>query len=159
MAAVSFLLSTCRDGNSRGILLSRGRCARRARLTLPAAERKLLGPKVELHDLTFGSRGVDCTTNDRGYQREIVRVQEHMTFADGVCRFRPQGVVSLVEGVALITSAIALCRAKGGTKILVDITGLSGFSVPTLVDRYWMAQDWAQAAQGRLIVAIVARAE
>jgi len=88
-----------------------------------------------------------------------MHVPEYMTFADGLCRFRPRGIVSLVDGVALITSAIALCCAKGGTKILVDVTGLSGYTVPTLADRFWMAQDWAHAAQGRLILAVVALPE
>ena len=59
----------------------------------------------------------------------------------------------------MITGAIALCRAQDVEKLLVDVTGLSGYAVPTLDDRYWMAQDWAHAAQGRVIVAVVALPE
>ena len=88
-----------------------------------------------------------------------MHVLEHMTIADGICRFRPQGTASLVDAVAMVTGAISHCRSRGVERLLADVTGLSGFSIPTLVDRYWMAQDWAHAAQGRLIVSIVALPE
>ena len=51
-----------------------------------------------------------------------MHVQEHMTFADGVGRFRPRGTASLVEGVAMITGAIALFCAQDVEKLLVDVT-------------------------------------
>ena len=45
------------------------------------------------------------------------------------------------------------------SKLLVDLRELFGYPVPSLADRYWMVQDWAEAAQGALIVAVVALPE
>ena len=88
-----------------------------------------------------------------------MQVTENMTIADGICAYVPRGRVSLVEGVAMITRAIAQCRAQKIRKLLVDVTQLTDLPVPTLDDRYWMVQDWAQAAQGELIMATVALPE
>ena len=35
-----------------------------------------------------------------------------MTIVDGLCNYRPQGHVSLVVGVAMITDAITHCRGQ-----------------------------------------------
>ena len=56
-------------------------------------------------------------------------------------------------------SAITYCRVRNITKLLVDLRELFGYPVPSLADRYWMVQDWAEAAQGALIVAVVALPE
>ena len=88
-----------------------------------------------------------------------MQVQEETTIVGGICVYRPRGQVSLVEGVAMITRAIEECRARKIRKFLFDVTELTGYPVPTLADRFWMVQDWAQAAQGELIVAAVALPE
>jgi hypothetical protein len=93
------------------------------------------------------------------HQREGMQIPEFMTVAEGLCFFRPQGRVSLVEGVELITKAVAHCRIQKMERLLVDVTKLTGYPVPTLADRFWMVQDWAQAAQGELIMAFVALPE
>jgi hypothetical protein len=84
---------------------------------------------------------------------------EYMRFMDGTCRFTPLGNVTLVDGVAWVTAAIGFCRDRKIPKLLVNITHLRGYSAPTLADRYWMAQDWAEAAAGTVAVAMVAREE
>ena len=78
-----------------------------------------------------------------------------MTIVDGLCSYRPQGRVSLVVGVEMITAAIIHCRDRKISKLLVDVTELTGYPNPTLSDRFWMVQDWAHAAQGELIAALV----
>jgi hypothetical protein len=88
-----------------------------------------------------------------------MQVDEQMTITDGVCTFRPFGKTSLVEGVERVTRVIAECRTRNVTKLLVDLTELFGYPIPTLADRFWMAQDWAQAAQGKLVIAFVALPE
>jgi len=84
---------------------------------------------------------------------------DQLTIADGMCTFRPVGKASLVESVEMITSVVAQCRARGITSLLVDVTGLFGLPVPSLADRFWMVQDWAHAAQGDLVLAVVALPE
>lgn len=82
-----------------------------------------------------------------------------LEIAGDFARFSPRGSVSLVEAVELITEAIAFCRVQAIRRLLVDSTGLTGFASPTLVDRFLMAQDWAQEAKGTVIVAMIAQAE
>jgi hypothetical protein len=75
---------------------------------------------------------------------------------DGVSIYRLHGKRSLVEAVDLISRAIAECRHSGGERLLVDVTGVEDVPVPTLVDRFLMVEDWAQAAQSMVVVAMVA---
>jgi hypothetical protein len=75
--------------------------------------------------------------------------------ADRCAQYSPRGHVTLVEAVELVTGAIALCRVQKIQHLLVDLTGLSGVPIPTIDDRFWMAQDWAQESKGMIIVAMV----
>jgi hypothetical protein len=84
---------------------------------------------------------------------------KHTQIVDGLCRYGPEGLVTLVEAVELVTCAITYCRDQGIRMLLMDVTRLYGHAVPTLVDRFWMAQDWAQASQGVVTVALVALPE
>jgi len=88
-----------------------------------------------------------------------MRVDEQLSVADGLCTFRPVGKATLVEGVELVSGAITYCRVRKITKLLVDLRELFGYPVPSLADRYWMVQDWAEAAQSALVVAVVALPE
>jgi hypothetical protein len=82
-----------------------------------------------------------------------------LEISDGLCTFRPQGKHSLPEAVALISAAISYCRDRGVQKLLVNTTGLADVPIPTLVDRFLMVEDWAQAASGTVMVAMVASPE
>jgi hypothetical protein len=88
-----------------------------------------------------------------------VQSDQHMEVLDEYCRFSPRGVVSLVEAVALVTRAIAFCRDQKIPKLLVDVTVLTGFSTPNLVDRYLMVEEWAREGTGTVIVSMVAAPE
>ena len=85
-----------------------------------------------------------------------MQIDQRLEMLDGYCRFRPRGEVSLVEAVALVTSAIAFCRDQKIPRLLVNVTGLTRLSTPTLVDRYLMAEEWAREAKGSVVVAMVA---
>jgi len=74
---------------------------------------------------------------------------------DDLCQYRPRGRYSLVEAVDLISRAIADCRDRGVTRLLIDVTGIEDLPIPTLVDRFLMVEDWAHAAQGTVVVAMV----
>jgi hypothetical protein len=85
-----------------------------------------------------------------------------LTFAEireGVCRFTPQGEYSLIDAVELITGAIAYCRDRRIDKLLVNVTGLVGIPVPSLVDRFLMVEEWAREAKGMVSMVLVVPAE
>jgi hypothetical protein len=73
-------------------------------------------------------------------------------------RFAPRGEVTLVEAVDAVTDAIAFCRTRSIRRLLIDTRGLSGFSSPTLVDRFLMVQDWADVGKGAVNVVLIADA-
>src|SRR4029453_12284961 len=84
---------------------------------------------------------------------------EPIEIRDGLCIYRPRGKYSLVDAVDLVSAAVAYCRAHGADSLLVDATGLQELPIPTLVDRFLMVEDWAQRAEGTVIVAMVAARE
>ena len=84
---------------------------------------------------------------------------EHSEVKGGICHFHPRGECSLVEAVELINRAIAYCRDQRVAKLLVNGTGLVGVSVPSLVDRFLMVEEWAQKAKGMVVVVLVIQAE
>ncbi len=43
--------------------------------------------------------------------------------------------------------------------MLVNVTGLTEFSTPNLVDRYLMVEEWAREGKGSVILAMVAAPE
>jgi hypothetical protein len=68
-------------------------------------------------------------------------------YSDGVCQYRPRGRYSLVDAVDLISRAIAHCRDRGVSRLLIDASGFEDLPIPSLVDRFLMVEDWAQAAK------------
>ena len=88
-----------------------------------------------------------------------MHLPEHQELRKDIYGFRPRGECSLVEAVELIKSAIAFCRDRNVAKLLVDGRDLTGVSIPSLVDRFLMVEDWAQEAKGMVVVVLVAHAE
>lgn len=86
-------------------------------------------------------------------------VRESLEVSDGVRFFRPQGECSLIEAVDMVSRMIALCRAQGGNKLLVNANDLTGVSIPTLIDRFLMVEEWSQQATGTVIVVLVVPAK
>lgn len=82
-------------------------------------------------------------------------LSEHLKIKKDVCEYRPRGKSTLVETVTLITSAIAYCRRQKIGKLLVDATGLDDVPIPTLVDRFLMVEEWAEAAESLVVGALV----
>jgi len=88
-----------------------------------------------------------------------MHLPEHLEVVEGICRFHPRGECSLVEAVDLISRAIGYCRTRCIAKLLVNGTGLVGMSVPSLIDRFLMVEEWAQKGKGLVVVALVADAK
>lgn len=84
---------------------------------------------------------------------------EPLEIRDGLCIYRPSGKYSLVDAVDLVSAAIAYCRAHGADSLLLDATGFEDLPIPTLVDRFLMVEDWAQRAEGTVVVALVVSRE
>jgi hypothetical protein len=80
---------------------------------------------------------------------------EHLEVGEGVCRSRPRGEYTLIEIMELVTRAIAYCRDRGIGKLLVNATDVVGVSIPSLVDRFLMVEEWALAARGVVVVVLV----
>ena len=84
---------------------------------------------------------------------------EYFEILDTHAVFRPLGEVSLEQGVLAITSAIRYAREQQIRRLLVVTTGPTGFKLPTVTERYYIAQDFAQAARSMVRVAVVANPE
>lgn len=84
---------------------------------------------------------------------------ESLEVQNGLCTYRPRGKYSLVDAVDLVSRAIRYCRDQSANLLLVDVRGLVDLPIPTLVDRFLMVEDWAQQAEGTVIVAMVAPSE
>jgi hypothetical protein len=78
---------------------------------------------------------------------------------EGIGRFCPSGEYSLVDAEAMIADAIATCRDRGITRLLVNATRMTGIHVPTMVERFLIAEEWAQASKGAVVLALVMPAE
>ena len=56
---------------------------------------------------------------------------------DGYAVYRATGSVTLAQAVQIVKNAIATAREQGLPKLLIDISGLSGFDTPSVGDRYF----------------------
>lgn len=88
-----------------------------------------------------------------------MRFPDELEHRDGICRFRPHGPCTLSDAVELVTRAIGYCRTRAFDRLLVDARGLEGVPIPSLVDRFLMAEEWAQEATGMVVVVMVIPAE
>lgn len=84
-----------------------------------------------------------------------MNIDLRLEILDGIAECRPRGECSLVEAVDMVKRAIASCRRSEIAKLLFDGRGLTGIPIPTLVDRFLMVEEWAQAASGMVFVVLV----
>jgi len=84
---------------------------------------------------------------------------EHFEMAEEHAVFRPTGQVSLDQARQMMISAVAFAREQNIRKLLVVVSGLTGFAPPSIVWRYYFMQEVARASGGSVRVAMVARPE
>ena len=84
---------------------------------------------------------------------------ERLEIIEGICHIRHRGGYTLVEAVELVSKAIAYCRERNISKLLFDGRGLVGPSVPSLVDRFLMVEEWAREARSMVAMALVVEAK
>ena len=73
--------------------------------------------------------------------------------------YRPQGEYSLVGAVELIRSALEHCRRQRVPRLLINGMGLTGVPIPSLIDRFLMAEEWAHEADGMVAMALAVHPE
>ncbi len=84
---------------------------------------------------------------------------DNFVLVEGRGLYRPAGSVSFDKAVALVRAAIAAARENQVRGLLVNTTGLTGFSAPDLFERFLAAVAWAEESRGGVHLAMVARAE
>lgn len=77
---------------------------------------------------------------------------------DGFAVLRPVGTLNFTEAVQAVARAIAQVRDEGIGKLLVVGTQVSGFDPPSIAERHQMMREWADIAEGRVIMAMVMHA-
>lgn len=88
-----------------------------------------------------------------------MRVEDNLELTAGICQFRPRGPSNVVHATDIIRRAVGYCRQRSIAKLLVDGRGLTGIPIPSLVDRFLIAEEWAEEAKGMVIVALVVHAQ
>jgi hypothetical protein len=73
--------------------------------------------------------------------------------------YRPAGTVTFERASDLVAEAMRLARTLGLNDLLVNTTGFTGFSPPSIFARHALAVKWAESAGSGLVVALVARPE
>ena len=82
-----------------------------------------------------------------------------MAVVDDFPCFRPRGTHTFAHARRLVVEAIAGARDAGQGRLLVSLREIDGFPPPSLVERHLLARELADAAQGRVRVAMVVRPE
>lgn len=78
---------------------------------------------------------------------------------DDIRTYRLEGTRSFPQAVDEVEQCLREALASGARRVLIDVRELVGFDKPDVVARIGMIRRWADAAQGRLKMAIVSRAE
>jgi len=84
---------------------------------------------------------------------------ERLQVIEGICHIRHRGEYTLVEAVELVRKSIAYCREQKISKLLFDGRALVGLSIPTLVDRFLMVEEWALEGKSMVTMALVVDSE
>ena len=77
---------------------------------------------------------------------------------DVIREFRVSGSQSFAKAVDDVDDCLRLAIAEGARRVLVDVSGLTGFAKPDVVARAGMIRKWAATTQGRLKVALISPA-
>ncbi len=79
--------------------------------------------------------------------------------AEGRASCRAAGQASLDETVRMVAAAITEAQARGAVELVADISGLTGLGNPSVAERFFAVERWADAGAGRIKLAIIARPE
>lgn len=88
-----------------------------------------------------------------------IQPPDFFSLRENYALFRPVAELTLDETVELIDNAVFYCRENEIAGLLVDITGVTGFPSPSVSERFWFISKWAETADGKVAISMVARAE
>src|SRR5687767_7771948 len=86
-------------------------------------------------------------------------VPRHFEVRTDHARFVPVGRDSLSEAIDLISAAIRFAAAQNIVRLLVNITGLAGFSDLDAFDRYYLNEQFVKDSKRGVKMALVALPE
>jgi hypothetical protein len=86
----------------------------------------------------------------------VMNVAAYFQIDEGYDSFRPVGKASLEEGAAACVEAIRVAGEQGITRLLINLTGLTGLGPISTLDRFWLAEQCASAAKPGFKLAVVA---
>src|SRR6266550_606424 len=76
-----------------------------------------------------------------------VKAPEHFEVMEGYCCFRLSGHGPLEEAASKVIEVITFSREQRMRNLLIDTTGWSGHKSPDTLERYYVAQAFAEAAR------------
>jgi hypothetical protein len=88
-----------------------------------------------------------------------VKAPENFEVLEGYSCFRLSGHGPLAEAASKVIEVIAFSREQKVRNLLVDTTGWTGHKSPDTLERYYVAQAFAEAARSEVKVAMVVRPE
>ena len=88
-----------------------------------------------------------------------MKAPEHFEVMEGYCCYRLSGHGPLAEAASKVIEVITFCREQRMRNLLIDTTGWTGHQSPNTLERYYVAQAFAEAACCEVKVAMVVRPE
>ena len=88
-----------------------------------------------------------------------MKVPEHFQVMEGYCCYRLAGRGPLAEAASKVIDVITYCRKQGIRNLLIDTTGWTGHKSPNTLERFNVAQAFAEAACSTVKLAMVVRTE
>jgi hypothetical protein len=85
-----------------------------------------------------------------------MKVADNYRIEERYASFRPVGKVSFEEGAAACVEAIRVAGEQGITRLLINLTGLTGLGPISTLDRFWLAKQCASTAKPGFKLAVVA---
>ena len=94
-----------------------------------------------------------------GSRTEDMKTPEHFEIMEGYCCYRLSGHGPLDEAASKVIEAITFSREQGISHLLIDTTGWTGHANPDALERYSVAQAFAEATRSAVKLAMVVRPE
>jgi hypothetical protein len=88
-----------------------------------------------------------------------MKAPEHFEVMEGYCCYRLSGHGPLAEAASKVLEVITFTREQGMRNLLIDTTGWTGHQSPDTLERYSVAQAFAEAARSAVTLAMVVRPE
>jgi hypothetical protein len=91
--------------------------------------------------------------------QKSMKAPEHFEVMEGYSCYRLSGHGPLEEAASKVIEVITFAREQRMRNLLIDTTGWNGHKSPDTLERYYVAQAFAEAARCEVKVAMVVRPE